>query len=131
MSPEVKNRKLEKLVRYLADLKRHEDANFEVFMKNHYEVERLLELLNEVSSDLIFHELAKKNRTPDSYRAAFLDAGEQSILSKSLAKNLALAAGMRNILLHEYEEIDYQLVHRAIKSAICDYGRLLKEMHEK
>lgn len=128
MSPEVLKRKLQKLIQYLNDLKKHEGSSFETFMESHYEVERILELLIETSSDLVFHELSKKELTPDSYREAFLMAGEKKIISKELAKNLALACGMRNILVHEYEEIDYKLVHKSIKAALHDFANLIKAL---
>lgn len=97
-------------------------------MKNHYEVERILELLIETSSDLIFHELSKKVSTPDSYREAFIAAGKENIIPKALAGRLALACGMRNILVHEYEEIDYKLVHKSIKTALHDFADFIKAL---
>ncbi len=128
MSPEVRKRKLQKLIQYLNDLKKHEGSSFDTFMKNHYEVERILELLIETSSDLIFHELSKKVSTPDSYREAFIAAGKENIIPKALAGRLALACGMRNILVHEYEEIDYKLVHKSIKTALHDFADFIKAL---
>ena len=130
MSPEVKKRKLQKLIQYIYDLKKHEDSSFDSFMENHYEVERILQLLIETSSDIIFHELSALNITPDSYREAFIMAGEKSIIPKGLANNLALASGMRNILVHEYETIDYKLVHQSIKTALQDFRDFIKVMSE-
>ena len=126
MSPEVKKRKLQKLIQYLNDLKKHENSSFDQFMEHHYEVERIIQLLIENSSDLIFYELSKENVTPDSYREAFILAGEKGILPRQLANNLALASGMRNILVHEYETIDYELVHKSIKTALRDFAEFLK-----
>jgi uncharacterized protein YutE (UPF0331/DUF86 family) len=60
VSPEVKKRKLQKLMQYLNDLRKHEDVSFDEFMKKHYEVERIIQLMIETSADLIFHELSKK-----------------------------------------------------------------------
>jgi uncharacterized protein YutE (UPF0331/DUF86 family) len=128
MSPEVKKRKIQKLIQYLGDLKKHDDSSFESFMKCHYEVERILQLLIETSSDLIFHELSGKNITPDSYREAFIMAGDKGIIPKKLATNLALASGMRNILVHEYDDIDYKLVHKSIKTALRDFPALIKAL---
>jgi uncharacterized protein YutE (UPF0331/DUF86 family) len=128
--PEVKKRKLQKLMQYLHDLRKHEDVSFDEFMKKHYEVERIIQLMIETSADLIFHELSKKNTTPDSYREAFLLAGRMNIIPEELAKNLSLACGMRNILVHEYEEIDYNLVHKSIKTALQDLGEFIKVLAE-
>jgi uncharacterized protein YutE (UPF0331/DUF86 family) len=130
LSPEVKKRKLQKLIQYLNDLKKHENSSFDQFMQNHYEVERIIQLLIESSSDLIFHELSKHNVTPDSYREAFILAGKKDILPEELANSLALATGMRNILVHEYETIDYKLVHKSIKTALRDFAEFLKALSE-
>lgn len=130
MSPEVRRRKIEKLIQYISDLKKHEESSFEEFMDHHYEVERILQLLIETSADLIFHELAGIHITPDSYREAFTLAGTHNILPEELANSLALASGMRNILVHEYDSIDYRLVYGSIKTAIGDLSELVKVLSQ-
>lgn len=130
MSPEVIERKLALVARYIHDLQPYDGASFEVFMQRHYEAERLLELLLITASDIVFHLLAgnKEEPAPSSYRAAFLRAGEAGMLSKELSGNLARAAGLRNILVHEYAEIDYALLHQSIPSAIRDFTALIREL---
>jgi uncharacterized protein YutE (UPF0331/DUF86 family) len=115
MSPEVIARKLSRMSQYLRDLAPYRDAAYRDFMADHYKVERLLELLLMTASDIVFHLLAVQDEpAPSSYRAAFLRSGEMGILSEKLSRNLALGAGLRNILVHEYEEIDYALLHAGI-----------------
>ena len=129
MSPEVVRKKLAALSIYLSDLKIHENASFDEFMKRHYEVERLLELLLMTASDVVFHLLtAKGEPAPSSYRTAFLQAGEIGLISRELSTNLALGAGLRNILVHEYAEIDYDLLHKSIPSALRDMTALIREL---
>ena len=129
MSPEVVRKKLVALSIYLNDLKIHENASFEKFMERHYEVERLIELMLMAASDIVFHLLtAKGEPAPSSYRAAFLRAGEIGLISRELSGNLALGAGLRNILVHEYAEIDYHLLHKSIPSAIRDLTVFIKEL---
>jgi uncharacterized protein YutE (UPF0331/DUF86 family) len=129
MSPEVVRKKLAALIIYLNDLKIHENASFDEFMKKHYEVERLLELLLMTASDIVFHLLtAEGESAPSSYRAAFLQAGETGLISRELSVNLALGAGLRNILVHEYAEIDYDLLHKSIPSAVRDMAAFIKEL---
>ncbi len=100
-------------------------------MESHYTIERILELLVITSSDLIFHLLSQKeNLVSSSYSSAFLRAGELGIINNELANSLAKAAGMRNILVHGYEEIDYKLVYKSIKQAIEDFGKFLVETRE-
>ena len=129
MSPEVVKKKLESITLYLNDLLPNKKISFNEFMQKHYEIERILELLIMTASDIVFHIITDKGEpVPASYKAAFLRAGELGIIGKKLSKNLALSAGLRNILVHEYEEIDYKIVHKSIPSAIKDFTSLIKEL---
>lgn len=129
MSPDVVNKKLVSMTIYLNDLLPYKDISFDEFMKKHYEIERLLELLVMTASDIVFHLISAKGEPiPSSYKAAFLRAGEMGIISEELSKSLALGAGLRNILVHEYEEIDYRLVHKSIPIAIRDFTAFIKEL---
>ncbi len=129
MSPEVLNKKLSLMTTYLNDLMPYKDISFENFMEKHYEIERLLELLVMTASDIVFHLISAKGEpAPTSYKAAFLRAGEMGIISEDLSRSLALSAGLRNILVHEYEEIDYSLVHKSIPVAIRDFTVFIREL---
>jgi len=129
MSPEVLNKKLSLMTTYLNDLMPYKDISFENFMEKHYEIERLLELLVMTASDIVFHLISAKGEpAPTSYKAAFLRAGEMGIISEDLSRSLALSAGLRNILVHEYEEIDYSLVHKSISIAIRDFTIFIREL---
>jgi uncharacterized protein YutE (UPF0331/DUF86 family) len=129
MSPEVLNKKLLLMTTYLNDLMPYKDISFENFMERHYEIERLIELLVMTASDIVFHLISAKGEpAPTSYKAAFLRAGEMGIITEDLSRNLALSAGLRNILVHEYEEIDYSLVHKSIPIAIRDFTIFIREL---
>ena len=110
MSPEVVKKKLESITQYLNDLLPNKKISFNEFMQKHYEIERILELLIMTASDIVFHLITDRGEpVPASYKAAFLRAGELGIINNKLSKSLALSAGLRNILVHEYEEIDYKM----------------------
>ncbi len=129
MSPEVVKKKLESITNYLNDLLPYKKITFDEFMLKHYEIERILELLVMTASDIVFHMISDKGESaPASYKAAFLRGGELKILSKKLSESLALSAGLRNILVHEYEEIDYKIVHKSIPAAVRDFTALIKEL---
>jgi uncharacterized protein YutE (UPF0331/DUF86 family) len=129
MSPDVLKRKLSAIANYLQDLRRHEGITFDEFMAHHYEIERILELLIMNASDIIMHLLSSKGEAPPStYRSSFLRAGELGIISIELSRNLSLSAGLRNILVHEYEEIDYSVLYRSIPSALRDFTMLIAEL---
>ena len=132
MSSEVISKKLVAVSKYLNDLLPYRDIPFEIFMEKHYEIERILELLIMTASDVIFHILSVQGEpVPISYRTAFLRAGEIGIISKDLSENLALSAGLRNILVHEYEEIDYKILYKSIPIAIKDYTSFMDEISRR
>lgn len=129
MSPEVVKKKLESITNYLNDLLPYKKITFDEFMQKHYEIERILELLVMTASDIVFHMISDKGEpSPASYKAAFLRAGELKIISKKLSENLALSAGLRNILVHEYEALDYKIVHKSIPSAVRDFTAFIKKL---
>lgn len=132
MSPEVVVRKLSRLSFYLKDLLPYRDVTFEQFMADHYKVERLLELLLGTDSDVVFHLLSMRGEAPPgSYRAAFLRCGETGFVRDALARNLALGAGLRNILVHEYEEIDYQILYQSIGQMVDDFTSFIDEISDR
>lgn len=49
------------------------------------------------------------------------------IITSDLSKSLAVGAGLTDILVHEYAEIDYSLLHKNIPIAIRDFSALIKE----
>lgn len=125
MTRDVLARKLERLRIYLTGLAPHEGKSAEEVRADPYEVERLLELLVQVAVDIVSHELAERGRVPDSYRDAFLAAGAEGLLPEGLSERLAKAAGLRNVLVHLYNEIDYEIVAASIGRALRDFGRFL------
>ena len=129
MSPEVIRRKLSRILLYLKDLLPYREATFEHFMADHYKVERLLELLLGTASDIVFHLLSIHGEPPPgSYREAFLRSGEMGIISEGLARNLALGAGLRNLLVHEYEEVDYHLLYGSINQVVEDFTSFIDQI---
>jgi uncharacterized protein YutE (UPF0331/DUF86 family) len=124
---EVLLRKLAYLRLLLRDLSAFEGATQAEVEAQHYVVERIIELMVGVASDLLFHLLAERGLQPSSYREAFKLAGREGMLTVELAEQLQLAAGMRNILVHMYEEIDYAIVHQSIQPMLRDFARFIAE----
>lgn len=131
MSPDVLARKLRRLSIYLADLTKHAGRTAAHIAEDPYAVERLLELLVQVSVDILSHLLAEDGVSPDSYRATFELAGEHGLLPIELTTRLARAAGLRNILVHLYEDIDYDIVATSIGPALEDFGELIRQLQSR
>ena len=126
----VINRKLELLITYINDLKLHQHDSYDEFLNDHYSVERLIELIVMTATDILMHIISiLKKPTPPSYRDTYISAGNDQLISLSLAEKLANAAGMRNILVHQYDNIDNMLVHQAINDVINDFSAFVVEIN--
>ena len=126
MSPEVLARKLAKLRVFLSDLLPYEGASLPAVEEDHYRVERLLQLLVEVATDILAHELARLGVVPTSYRDAVRKAVEEGILSEELGGSLERAAGLRNVLVHLYEDLDMEILAASVDPALSDFGEFLE-----
>lgn len=126
MSPHIVKSKTEQLTLLLDDLRAYESISYEEFLdKEHYAVERLLELLVITSSDALIHVLSiAGEETPMTLRTTFLRAGELKIIPEPLAQRLAAAAGLRNLIVHAYAKVDLKLVYGSIRPALIDFSEL-------
>jgi Uncharacterized conserved protein, COG2445 len=122
MARDVLLRKLAYLRQLLRDLTPFAQMSRNEIEKQHYTVERILELLVGAAADLTFHILAERGLTPTSYRESFRLAAQEGLLPGDLAERLQQAAGMHNILVNLYETIDYAVLHASIAPALHDFA---------
>ncbi|HUP42999.1 MAG TPA: DUF86 domain-containing protein [Thermoanaerobaculia bacterium] len=128
MAPEVVVRKLDTLRSLLAELEKHAGATAEEIRRDPYRVERLLELLVTAAADLLSHLLAERGEQPGTYKETFRQAGEQGLITSDLSDRFQRAAGMRNVLVHLYEDIDYGIVHESVGQALRDFPELIRAL---
>ncbi len=85
-------------------------------------IERILSQLVELAVSINSHiVVARQGSAPTTYRQSFLDVGAIGVLPAQLAARLAVAAGLRNVLAHEYVAIDLGLVAAAVPAARSDF----------
>lgn len=107
MPLEVITKKLEQISRLLKELEQFLHGPFEDFEKNTAMLrasERDFQLIVDLATDINTQLLVDCGEsTPESYRQSFLQLGRCDILESRLAKELSYSAGLRNILIHEYD----------------------------
>lgn len=70
---------------------------------------------------LAVHWLADEGRdVPRSYRDVFHSLADRKVLDDGLAKRLAAAAGLRNLIAHRYGILDWVRVHAIASSELDD-----------
>ena len=125
MAPDVLLRKLSYLRQLLRDLAPYREVTLDEVEAEHYKLERLLELLVMAASDILHHLLAERGQTAVSYKSAFQLAAKEGMIPAELSDRLQNAASMRNVLVHLYEEIDYEILHQSIPSALEDFAQFV------
>lgn len=71
--------------------------------------------------DIANHVIASEGwRVPADFRDAFTVLEEKGVLEGELAERLRALAGLRNRLVHVYEEIDDAIVHAALDAGLAD-----------
>lgn len=123
-------RKLNKMIKYIGQLEEVNKYTLEDYLDNFFikrTTERLVQLVVEVATDINAHIVVDEGYSPpDDYYNSFLRLSEIGVISQSFAKELAPSAGLRNRLVHEYEEIDDKIVFKSIKKAIENYSKYIK-----
>lgn len=81
--------------------------------------ERWLERMVNRAVDINFHLIRSTGSPPpDDYTASFLELGKLKILPSKLAHRIAPAAGARNILVHEYDNLDTRKFYSSLKDSV-------------
>lgn len=92
-------------------------------------VERFLGQLVELAVSINGHVGATiLGRAPQDYRTSFALAQEAGGLEPELVTRLQASVGLRNVLTHEYVDIDLEIVANAVASAGQDYGQYVQQM---
>jgi len=117
--------KLDKLYTYYTELKSLSSFSREKYMSDSIyrrAVERTIQLIVECATDInnmLLRMKEKKGAT--DYFNSFIDLAEQDILPMEFALKIAPSTGLRNILVHEYEEIDDEIVYSSISTCLNYY----------
>jgi uncharacterized protein YutE (UPF0331/DUF86 family) len=109
---EVFDRRLAKLEELLRNLRSLVGEGRDRFLSDaglQAEAERWLQLAAESTLDLAHHLIADRGwTTPTTYRDAFLVLEQEGVIPPELARQMEGWAGLRNVLVHLYMDIDHQ-----------------------
>lgn len=122
----------ERVVRHLQDvsstlrvLETLQQIPYEAFAadpRTYWAVEKGLERCIQNVLDISAHVLASLGGpVPDDYGRLLVELGKRRIVPEEFARRVAPMAGFRNILVHEYLEIDLHEVYDALQNRLDDF----------
>jgi uncharacterized protein YutE (UPF0331/DUF86 family) len=123
--------KIDKLDRYLHELKDIMPENFETYQK--IEKKRACERLLQISIESVLDICAQivielRLGLPSEEDEIFEKLEQAKIISSATRETLKRMRGFRNILVHEYGRIDDRLVYDVLKNDINDFNSIRKEI---
>jgi uncharacterized protein YutE (UPF0331/DUF86 family) len=68
---------------------------------------------------------------PDTMGQTFELLAQKGVLSHALANNLKKAVGFRNIAVHNYENINWDIVHGIVKYHLTDFSEFARVVARK
>jgi len=86
-------------------------------------VERIMERVISRAIDINQHIVGsfQEKESPKDYRDTFLMLAELGVYDENFAKIISDSIGLRNILIHDYDKIDYEKVYSSIGDCVRDY----------
>ncbi|MBD1849149.1 DUF86 domain-containing protein [Cyanobacteria bacterium FACHB-502] len=136
LDPEAIAQKLSRMVERLERLKTFESLTLEEYLQDDLKqaaVERLLEIVIDTALSInktLLKRAAGLTPTEPSqgFRnfESFVLVGQQSYIPASLAEQLAPSGSFRNVLAHEYDDIDPTQVYEALQKALRQYPLYVK-----
>lgn len=97
--------------------------------RDHAACERYLERLIGRAIDVNQHIIAQKGDVTlgtMKYRDTFLALAKLGVYSEDFAEKLAPSAGLRNALVHDYNDIDPEMLRKSIGEAISEFNEYAK-----
>ena len=79
--------------------------------------------------DISVHILTQLEQTiPDTMGKAFGELASAGIIDEKLANEMRKAVGFRNIAVHDYEEINYEIVYAIAQKKLVNFRSFVKQI---
>jgi uncharacterized protein YutE (UPF0331/DUF86 family) len=118
VDPESVNTRLQRLEQLLSVLEDVRGQGRERLLDDvriQLQTEHALQIAIQICIDVGIHIAGERAlRPPDDYRGVFASLAEAGVLQRELAGRLGDAAGLRNLLVHEYTAVDHGKLWNAL-----------------
>lgn len=134
VDPELVTRKLALITGDLGELTKIARKSLDEYLSSPIDevlAERYLERIIGRMIDINYHLITEAGLPPPrDYYDSFTQLSKLKILSPAFASRIATCAGLRNRIVHEYDEIDPAKVHEALQSAVREIPEYLALIHQ-
>ena len=90
-------------------------------------IQRVIGRMIDVNYHLV---TAAGHMPPKDYHASFVTLGDIGVVDRDFAARIVRAAGLRNRLVHDYDDLDPALVFEALEAALLDIPRYLAAVND-
>lgn len=95
-------------------------------------VERYLYVATQATVDIAEAIISfKQFRKPSTMNEAFYILNEEGLLPSELTEKLVRMTGFRNVLAHDYMDVDFEIVHRVLHKDLDDIRSFITVVQEK
>lgn len=120
-------RKISELEMYLSQVREFSDLtrqDYTADWKTQRIVERTLQMMIETCADIANHIISDTNaRPPVTYADTFKVLLENGIISSGLFGTMEKMVKFRNIIVHQYEEVDVEIVIVILQKHLTDFEK--------
>lgn len=123
-------RKIDLISRDLGQLKDFANLTFDEVAKDPVKYAAVKNFLMEIigrgidiNNHLISELADPKKEIPKTYKETFIAMGDLKILPANFAKTISGSAGFRNAIVHDYNNLDKQIIFETIGEAITQYSQ--------
>lgn len=120
---------IQKYLKIVSQYRKYSQAEIEKDQTLKGAVERYLYLLSQASIDLAEAVIALKDfRRPSTYSEAFYILNQEEIIPARLTENLVKMVGFRNIIAHDYEDVDLGIVYEVLQERYKDVEEFVRSV---
>jgi uncharacterized protein YutE (UPF0331/DUF86 family) len=92
-------------------------------------VERIVSQLVDLAASINAHVVAVRTKAPPAdLQSSFAAASDTGVIDHDLARRLAPSAGLRNVLVHAYVDLDLARLVTAVPLAVEQYGEYVRQV---
>lgn len=118
-------RKISELEKHLEELSEFRDITVDIYSRDwkiQRIVERTLQIMIEICVDIANHIISDEGfRVPINYSDTFKVLYEEEIIDKALLEIMEKMVRFRNIIVHNYDKIDPEIVINIIRKNLNDF----------